>query len=61
LLRQVSEREEEQAPREREERVIEAFQRLARFAARSLGPEEMGPVPLADALTLIKFLKGGAW
>lgn len=60
LLRQRARREErgEEAPTEREAGILEAYARLARFVSLSL---ERGPVPLADALTLIKFLKGGAW
>ena len=57
LLRQRARREEAGA----REEMLDAFQRLAVFVLQSLGREGMGPVPLADALTLIKFLKGGAW
>jgi len=62
LLRQSARREEEeQPPSEREEEVLEAYRRLARFVSQSLGREGIGPVPIADAFTLLKFLKGGAW
>jgi hypothetical protein len=57
LLRQRARREEGAA----REEMLEALQKLAGLVLRSLGWEGMGPVPLADALTLIKFLKGGAW
>lgn len=39
----------------------EAYRRLAHFAASSLPSDGIGPVPLADALTFIKLVKGGAW
>lgn len=57
LLRQRARREEGAA----REEMLEALQKLAGLVSRSLGREGIGPVPLADALTLIKFLKGGAW
>ena len=63
LLRQ-SARREERAPEEREEKVLEAYRRLASFVSQSLRQGKVGAVPIvpiADALTLIKFLKGGAW
>jgi len=47
--------------REREGEMREAYERLAQLTAASLAPDGMGPVPLADALTLVKFVKGGAW
>jgi hypothetical protein len=45
---------------EREKRRLEAYRRLERMASLSLGDQGMGPVPLADALTLVKLLRGGA-
>ncbi|MCC6051421.1 MAG: hypothetical protein LM580_11980, partial [Thermofilum sp.] len=57
LLRQRARREEGAA----REEMLEALQKLAELVLRSLERERVGPVPLADALTLIKFLKGGAW
>jgi hypothetical protein len=45
---------------EREEKLLEAYRRLERMALLSLGDRGMGPVPLADALTLVKLLRGGA-
>ena len=38
-----------------------AYMRLLEMAKRSITDKEMGPVPLADVLTLIKITKGGAW
>jgi len=38
-----------------------AYKSLAEFVKKSLSMEGMGPVPIADALTLIKLVKGGAW
>jgi len=46
---------------ERGDVIGEAYESLADFVAASLSREGMRPVPLADALTLIKFVKGGAW
>jgi hypothetical protein len=50
-----------QEERRLEKAMEEAYRRLAQFAASSLSLDGMGPVPLADALTLIKLVKGGAW
>jgi putative nucleotidyltransferase with HDIG domain len=38
-----------------------AYKSLAEFVKKSLSMEGMGLVPIADALTLIKLVKGGAW
>ena len=62
LFRQSARREEkEQLLEERKAEKLEAYRRLARFVSQFLKREGMGPVPIADAFTLIKFLKGGAW
>jgi 5'-deoxynucleotidase YfbR-like HD superfamily hydrolase len=50
-----------QEERRLERAMEEAYRRLAQFTASSLSSDGMGPVPLADALTLIKLVKGGAW
>jgi len=62
VLRQRTRREEgeESVPSTREE-LLGSFQKLERFIVHSLGRDMEGPVPIADALVLIKFLKGGAW
>jgi hypothetical protein len=59
--RRLEKEEKGKALREREEERLEAYRRLDRLASLSLGDRGMDPIPLADALTLIKFLKGGAW
>jgi hypothetical protein len=59
--RRLEKEEKGKALREREEERLEAYRRLDRLASLSLGDRGVDPIPLADALTLIKFLKGGAW
>jgi hypothetical protein len=63
LYRQLARREggDLEETRDREEGMKEAYTRLARFTAASLSSNGMKPIPLADALTLIKLVKGGAW
>jgi len=63
LFRQSARRaeEEEELPDEREVEKLEAYRKLARFVSQFLRREGMESVPIADAFTLIKFLKGVAW
>jgi HD superfamily phosphodiesterase len=65
LYRQLARREGEEGAleetRDRGEGMKEAYTRLARFTAAFLSSNGMKAVPLADALTLIKLVKGGVW
>lgn len=41
--------------------LADAYRQLFELARRSIGDAGVEPIPLADALTLIKLVKGGAW
>ncbi len=44
-----------------ERELGEVYRELAEFAKSSVTGPEVGPVPLADILTLLKLARGGAW